>query len=81
MASDIELIEEGVVSALDSNFGDIFNLNTMVYVDEINHDLKVYHTQYYDLNGRKVSNPSTGIFIKVQITDNGQIVTKRFLLK
>ena len=81
MASDIELIQEGIVSALDSNFGDIFNLNPMVSVDEVHHDLKVYNTQYYDLMGRKVFNPSTGLFIEVQTTNLGEIATKRFVLR
>jgi len=81
MASDIELIEEGIVSALDSNFGDIFNLNPMVSVDEVHHDLKVYNTQYYDVMGRKVSNPSSGLYIEVQTTNLGEISNKRFIQK
>ena len=35
MASDVELFEEGVVSAIDNNFGDIFNPNQMVSIDEV----------------------------------------------
>ena len=81
MASDLELIEEGVVSALDSNFGDIFNLNPMVSVGEVHHDLKVYNTQYYDVMGRKVSNPSSGLYIEVQTTNLGEISNKRFIQK
>ena len=81
MASDIELIEEGVVSAHDSNFGDIFNLNPMVSVGEIHHDLKVYNTQYYDVMGRKVFNPSSGLYIEVHSTNHGEISNKRFIQK
>ena len=81
MASDVELFEEGIVSAIDNNFGDIFNLNPMVSVDEVYHDLKVYNTQYYDVMGRKVSNPSKGLYIEVQTTSIGEILTKRFILK
>ena len=81
MASDIELFEEGVVSAIDNNFGDIFNLNQMISIDEVHQDLKVYNTQYYDVMGRKVSNPSKGLYIEVQTTSIGEISTKRFILK
>ena len=82
MASDIELFEEGVISALDSDFGDIFNLNSMLSVDEIHHDIKVvYNTQYYDVMGRQVSKPSTGLYIEVQTTNLGQISTKKFIQK
>jgi len=81
MASDVELFEEGVVSAIDNNFGDIFNLNQMVSIDEVHQDLKVYNTQYYDVMGRKVSNPSKGLYIEVQTTNIGEISTKRFILK
>ena len=81
MASDLELIEEGVVSALDSNFGDLFNLNPMVSIGEVHHDLKVYNTQYYDVIGRKVSNPSSGLYIEVQTTNLGEISNKRFIQK
>ena len=81
MASDVELIEEGIVSAIDNNFGDIFNLNQMISIDEVYQDLKVYNTQYYDVMGRKVSNPSKGLYIEVQTTNIGEISTKRFILK
>ena len=81
MASNVELFEEGVVSAIDNNFGDIFTLNQMVSIDEVHQDLKVYNTQYYDVMGRKVSNPSKGLYIEVQTTNIGEISTKRFILK
>ena len=81
MGSDIELFEEGVVSAIDNNFGDIFNLNQMVSVDEIYHGIKVYNTQYYDVMGRQVSKPSTGLYIEVQTTNLGEISTKKFIQK
>ena len=81
MASDVELIEEGIVSAIDNNFGDIFDLNQMISIDEVHQDLKVYNTQYYDIMGRKVSNPYNGLYIEVQTTSIGEISTKRFILK
>ena len=81
MTSDIELIKEGVVSAIDNNFGDIFNLNSMVSVGEVHQDFKIYNTQYYDVMGRKISNPSKGLYIEVQTTSIGEILTKRFILK
>ena len=81
ITSDIELIKEGVFSAFDSNFGDIFNLNSMVSVGEVHQDFKIYNTQYYDLMGRKVSNPSKGLYIEVQTTNIGEISTKIFILK
>ena len=81
MASDLELFEEGVISSIDNNFGDIFNLNTMVSIDEVHQDLKVYNTQYYDLMGRKVINLSKGLYIEVQTTNIGEISIKRFILK
>ena len=81
MASDVELFEEGIVSAIDNNFGDIFNLNQMVSIDEVHQDLKVYNTQYYDVMGRKVSNPSKGLYIEVQTTNLGEISTKKFIQK
>ena len=81
MASDLELIEEGIVSATDNNFGDMFYLNQMISIDEVQQDLKVYKTQYYDLMGREVSNPFKGLYIEVQTTNIGEISTKRFILK
>ena len=81
MASDLELIEEGIVSATDNNFGDMFYLNQMISIDEVHQDLKVYHTQYYDLMGRNVSNPFKGLYIEVQTTNIGEISNKRFILK
>ena len=81
MASDLELIEEGIVSATDNNFGDMFYLNQMISIDEVHQDLKVYNTQYYDLMGREVSNPFKGLYIEVQTTNIGEISTKRFILK
>ena len=81
MASGLELIQEGIVSATDNNFGDMFHLNQMISIDEVHQDLKVYNTQYYDLMGRKVSNPSKGLYIEVQTTNIDKISTKRFILK
>ncbi|GIR12738.1 MAG: hypothetical protein CM15mP23_13130 [Cryomorphaceae bacterium] len=81
IASDIELIEEGIVSAIDNNFGDMFYLNQMISIDEVHQDLKAYNTQYYNVMGRKVSKPSQGFFIEVQTTNIGEISTKRFILK
>ena len=53
----------------------------MVSIDEVHQDLKVYNTQYYDVMGRKTSNPSKGLYIEVQTTSIGEISTKRFILK
>ena len=81
MASDLELIEEGIVSAIDNNFGDMFYLNQMISIDEVHKDLKVYNIQYYDLMGRKVSKPSKDLYIEVQTTNIGEISIKRFILE
>ena len=81
IASDIELIEEGIVSAIDNNFGDMFYLNQMISIDEVHQDLKAYNTQYYNVMGRKVSKPFQGFFIEVQTTNIGELSTKRFILK
>ena len=81
MSSDLELIEEGIVSATDNNFGDMFYLNQIISINEVHQDLKVYNTQYYDLMGRKVSNPSKDLYIEVQTTNIGEISTKRFIFK
>ena len=81
MSSDLELIEEGIVSATDNNFGDMFYLNQIISIDEVHQDYKVYNTQYYDLMGRKVSNPSKDLYIEVQTTNIGEISTKRFIFK
>ena len=81
MASDLELIEEGIVSAIDNNFGEMFYLNQMISIDEVHQDLKVYNIQYYDLMGRKVSKPSKGLYIEVQTTNIGEISIKRFILE
>ena len=37
----------------------------MISINEVHQDLKVYNTQYYDVMGRKVSNPFKGLFIEV----------------
>ena len=81
MVSDLELIEEGIVSAIDNNFGDMFYLNQMISIDEVHKDLKVYNIQYYDLMGRKVSKPSKDLYIEVQTTNIGEISIKRFILE
>ena len=81
MTSGIELIEEGVISELDNNLGTIFNLNSIVSIDEVQDNLKVFHTQYFDLMGREVSNLSSGLFIEVKTTNKGKISNKQFFLK
>ena len=53
----------------------------MVSIDEVHQDLEVYNTQYYDVMGRKVSNPSKGLHIEFQTTNIGEVSTKRFILK
>lgn len=37
--------------------------------------------EYYDLSGRRVANPSNGIFVKVATMENGQKVTSKIAVK
>ena len=53
----------------------------MVSINEVHQGLKVYNTQYYDVMGRKVSNPSSGLYIEVHSTNHGEISNKRFIQK
>ena len=39
----------------------------------------VISSEYFDLSGRKVSNPQNGVFIKKSVLDNGQVKTTKIL--
>lgn len=43
------------------------------------YDASVVNSVYYDLSGRKVMNPSNGIFIQRNVMSDGQIVTKKVI--
>lgn len=66
-----------VVAIIFTDSKQFVNCNTSGYlapvsVDTINGvDAEVVETVYYDLNGRKVSNPEKGIFVKVDMLSNG----------
>ena len=45
-------------------------------IDEINVDNNDFPTAFYDLYGRKVQNPSKGIYIRVQGTSVRKIIIK-----
>ena len=53
----------------------------MVSIDEVHQDLKVYNTQYYDVMGRKISNPSKGLYIEVQTTNIAEISNKEIYIE
>lgn len=66
-----------VVAIIFTDSKKFVNCNTSGYltpvsVETINGvDAEVVETVYYDLNGRKVSNPESGIFVKVDMLSNG----------
>lgn len=46
-------------------------------VDEIPDNATVVSETYYDLSGRKVTNPQGGVFVKRTVLDNGTVINKK----
>lgn len=71
---------------IDGNTGRIVNANKLPVanpagVGSINADAKVVATEYYDLTGRKVVEPTNGIFVKVDKLSNGNSRTSKVTVK
>lgn len=72
---------------IDNNTKKVLNANkfNLLYesgVEQIGSDSnEVIETVYYDLTGRKVLNPSNGIFIKAQKMNNGSIKTSKEVIR
>jgi hypothetical protein len=54
---------------------------TSTGIEENKTETAVLRTEYYDLCGRKINNPGTGLFIKKMIHQNGDITTEKVLKK
>lgn len=50
-------------------------------IDSVVASSEVVKTEYFDLSGRKVSNPANGIFVKRSTLSDGSVVTKKIALK
>ena len=79
MGADLELIDEGVILSVEDTVGGVFELNSMLSMDDVQDVLKVYHTQYFDLMGREILKPDYGVYIEVQHTNKGIVSNKTFI--
>lgn len=76
-----------VASIIDRKTGRAVNCNSSLYangessVEGIDSDAVVVDTVWYDMQGRKVSEPADGIFVKVCTLDNGNTVTTKVIVR
>ena len=74
-----EIVGEGVITTTEGTVGGIFELSSMLSIDDVDELIEIYHTQYFDVMGREVINPENGIFIKVQHTNVGLVSDKVYI--
>ncbi|MCH5223066.1 MAG: hypothetical protein J1E82_03420 [Muribaculaceae bacterium] len=67
------------IVTLDVETGEV--TTTPAGVDTLINTADVVKTEYIDLNGRKVTNPQAGIFIKKSVLSNGRIITSKVVRK
>ena len=76
-----------IVYVVNKDTGKIINANKFALnqtennVDEIQTQSSVYKSIYYDLSGKKVNNPADGIFIKVDVLEDGSSKISKVYLK
>lgn len=79
-----------VAMVINSATGEVLNCNTSTYADgqarptvvgAIDAEAEVTSTEYYDLTGRRISNPSKGIYIKVDRMSDGSSVSSRRVIR
>lgn len=83
----VQNVENLVVAAfiVDKNTGRIVNANKALLsgesgINEIGTDASVVARQYFDLTGRKVMNPSNGVFIKSEKLSDGTVRTSKVMI-
>lgn len=60
-----------LVEMTDINLSTIFKNPSFSSIHALGTDSNIIETQYYDLQGRRIANPSSGVFIRTDIFDNG----------
>ena len=76
-----EMITEGVISSAEGTVANMFNLSSVLSVDDISEAFEVYNVKYYDIAGREVFSPNNGLFIQVKYTNKGVINEKVYIKK
>lgn len=76
---DVKTVSDIVTLNLETQ--EITNIPAEAGVNLLPVDAEILSVQYYDLNGRKISNPQNGIFIKKAVLANGKILTSKVALK
>ena len=67
------------IVTLNVETGEITNIPAGV--ESIVIDSEVVKTEYYDLSGRRVENPSHGIFVKRSVLANGKTITRKIAVR
>jgi hypothetical protein len=68
-----EIISQGTYSSANNNLPEIFNTSAMA-VEDLDQELIIYSTDYYDLMGRKVIEPGpNSIYIELKSTNLGPL--------
>lgn len=67
-------------------YGPLMELNILtgeitVGVEEVNESANVVEETYFDLSGRKIANPSAGIFVKRAVYDDGTVKVSKKAVK
>ena len=75
----MQMMSEGTITSTSGTIGGIFEVASMLSIDEMDAELEVYSTQYFDLAGREVAEPNNGVFIEVKHTNKGMISEKVFI--
>ncbi|MGB0883552.1 MAG: hypothetical protein ACPG4W_01460 [Flavobacteriales bacterium] len=58
-----------------------YYLGNSISVEELETEELSFDTKYYDITGRKIHTPTTGLYIEKRIYENGEIRTKKVYFK
>lgn len=82
VAALVDVAQQGVViNSASSKHVDGTEHNGIGSVTVDGTDSEVIATEYYDLTGRRVANPATGLFIKAERHANGALTTSKVAVK
>ena len=76
-----QVVGEGVISSTEDNINGMFDVSSMLSLNETVVNLEVYKTTYYDLLGKEIKEAANGVFIKVMQTNKGEISSKVYLAR
>ena len=76
-----QVVGEGEISSTEDNINGMFDVSSMLSLNETEANLVVYKTTYHDLLGKEVKDAKNGVFIKVMQTNKGEISSKVYLAR